>query len=89
MKRTGFGLAIAMLLLTACAEPVETRARFQAMGTLVDVTVYDAPPEEARAALRGCRRPRRTGRLSHARLRHLKNSFSIHPSSLSSLRFSG
>lgn len=45
-------LAVA-LLLTACGPPAgetETRHRFMAMGTLVDVTVWGLPPAEAEAA---------------------------------------
>ena len=49
----GLGLALAVLaLLAACArEPVETRVRFLAMGTLVEVTVFDFPDDAARAAI--------------------------------------
>jgi thiamine biosynthesis lipoprotein len=49
----GLGLALAAVaLLAACArEPIETRARFMAMGTLVEVTVFDFPREEAQAAI--------------------------------------
>lgn len=45
----------ALVLLAACGRPAadaETRHRFMAMGTLVDVTVYGAPPAEAEAAAR-------------------------------------
>ena len=45
-------LFVCALLLAGCArEPVETRARFMAMGTLVEVTVFDFPQPEARAAI--------------------------------------
>jgi FAD:protein FMN transferase len=45
----------AALLLAACARPAgeeETRHRFMAMGTLVDVTVWGVPAAEAEAAAR-------------------------------------
>lgn len=40
------------LLATACSQPVEeeTRHRFTAMGTLVDVNIWGVPPVEAEAA---------------------------------------
>lgn len=56
-RRGGVALAalllIPVLVLSGCgrAEP-ETRIRFTAMGTLVEVTVYGAPTEEAAATAR-------------------------------------
>jgi thiamine biosynthesis lipoprotein len=45
-------LLVCALLLAGCArEPVETRARFMAMGTLVEVTVFDFPQPAALAAI--------------------------------------
>lgn len=44
-------LAICVLVGCADAEREETRARFMAMGTLVEVTVYDHPAGEAREAI--------------------------------------
>jgi thiamine biosynthesis lipoprotein len=49
--RLGLALAVAALLLGCAREPLETRARFLAMGTLVEVTVYDFPEAEAWAAI--------------------------------------
>ncbi|MEJ2515389.1 MAG: FAD:protein FMN transferase [Gammaproteobacteria bacterium] len=44
-------LVLAALVATACApDPGETRVRFMAMGTLVDITVFGAEPETAEAA---------------------------------------
>jgi len=46
---------LAALLLAACgrsADEQETRHRFMAMGTLVDVTIWGMPPAEAEAAAR-------------------------------------
>ena len=48
-------LICAALLLAACGQPAEqaeTRHRFMAMGTLVDVTVWDAPADQAATAAR-------------------------------------
>jgi FAD:protein FMN transferase len=48
-------LLAALLAVTGCARTApeaETRHRFQAMGTLVDVTIYGAPRSEAEAAAR-------------------------------------
>ncbi|NGX16063.1 FAD:protein FMN transferase [Wenzhouxiangella sp. XN24] len=47
-------LCAAALLLTACGQPAEeeTRHRFTAMGTLVDVSIWGAQPLEAEAAAR-------------------------------------
>jgi len=59
---TGYGLVTArlqlrwalfavLLMVAACGrDPVETRYRFTAMGTLVEVTIFDHPPLEAEAA---------------------------------------
>ena len=57
MTRARRRAAAAVLLLGALAAacspgPVETRQRFTAMGTIVDVTVYDHPEDDARAAIR-------------------------------------
>jgi thiamine biosynthesis lipoprotein len=49
--RLGLALAAAALLVACAREPVETRARFMAMGTLVEVTVFDFPRDEAQAAI--------------------------------------
>ena len=56
-KRTPWSLAAlcaAALLVAACGQPAEeeTRHRFTAMGTLVDVSIWGAPPLEAEAAAR-------------------------------------
>lgn len=51
MKRAW--LVLAALLVAACGpghDEAETRHRFMAMGTLVDVTLYGVPPAEAEAA---------------------------------------
>jgi len=46
-------IAAACVLLSACArEPAESRYRFTAMGTLVEVTIYDFPADSADAAAR-------------------------------------
>ena len=50
-SRIGTCLLVIALIAGCAREPVETRARFMAMGTLVEVTVFDFPQAEARAAI--------------------------------------
>jgi thiamine biosynthesis lipoprotein len=45
------GIVSISLILGCSSSPDETRARFMAMGTLVEVTVFDHPPESANAAI--------------------------------------
>ena len=51
--RLRVGILAVIALAAACArEPVETRYRFMAMGTLVEVTIFDHPSQVAEAAAR-------------------------------------
>jgi len=51
--RLRWAICAVLLIVAACArDPVETRYRFTAMGTLVEVTIFDHPPLEAEAAAR-------------------------------------
>jgi thiamine biosynthesis lipoprotein len=46
-------MTVLAILVWGCAkEPAETRYRFTAMGTLVEITIYDSPPAAAKAAVR-------------------------------------